>query len=264
MQEFWLKQDKDKPLFPDIVWSRPENKAQAGKLLIFGGNVHSFNAVNTAYSESIKAGIGSTRVLLPDSLQKTLHKFLPEADYAPSTPSGSLATQALAQILDEAAWADCVLAPGGLGKNSETAVLMEKVLDKYSSWLVLAGDAVDSLSLNSAKLSARPKTLLVLNISQLQKIAITLKSPRAFTSRLPLSNFVNVTHEFMEGKQANIVIIRGDQVIAADNKRVVSTSLASPTPDINLVKVAAYCAAWLAMPTSSALETVASAIAQIN
>src|SRR3982750_3265194 len=96
---YWHKQTPEKPLFPDLLWSRPENRAHAGKLLIMGGNAHGFAAPAEAYAESEQAGIGAARVLLPDSLQKTVGRTFAAGEYAPSTPSGSFSQKALAELL---------------------------------------------------------------------------------------------------------------------------------------------------------------------
>src|SRR5471030_891522 len=102
----WLRQTADKPLFPDLLWSRPENKRQAGKLLIVGGSVDGFAAPAAAFSAAAEAGIGTARVLLPDSTRKVLGTSFAEAEFCPSTPSGSFSRQALAQLLENAEWAD--------------------------------------------------------------------------------------------------------------------------------------------------------------
>src|SRR3990167_5419572 len=135
---YWLKQAKDKPLFEDLLWSRPENKRLAGKLLIVGGNLHGFAAPGTAYGASLKAGIGTCRIIMPDSLKKIViphfshfHGSTLQMEFAPSTISGSFSKEALAQILDSAQWADGVLLAGDFGRNSETAILLEKLLNKY-------------------------------------------------------------------------------------------------------------------------------------
>jgi hypothetical protein len=128
---FWQRQTADKPLFPDLLWSRPETKRTAGKLLIVGGNAHGFSAAAEAYGAAAKAGIGTARVLLPDSLQKTVGKVFAAGEYAPSTPSGSFSQQALAELLELAQWADGVLLAGDFGRNSETAILLESFAAKY-------------------------------------------------------------------------------------------------------------------------------------
>jgi NAD(P)H-hydrate repair Nnr-like enzyme with NAD(P)H-hydrate dehydratase domain len=75
MTTYWLKQTPDKPLFPNMLWSKPENKLHAGKLLVIGGNLHGFSAPATAFAEARKAGIGSQRVVLPDAIQKTVGAY---------------------------------------------------------------------------------------------------------------------------------------------------------------------------------------------
>jgi NAD(P)H-hydrate repair Nnr-like enzyme with NAD(P)H-hydrate dehydratase domain len=58
----WFKQRQTEPLFADLLWSRPENRLRAGKLLIIGGNKHLVAAPGNAYTAAEKAGIGSCRV----------------------------------------------------------------------------------------------------------------------------------------------------------------------------------------------------------
>src|ERR1700761_6222741 len=120
---FWHKQTPDQPLFGDLLWSRPENKAFAGKLLIVGGNKFGFVDPAEAFSEAEKAGIGVVQMLLPDSLRPFVGRTFTAGELAPSTPSGSFAQTALAQLLALSNWADGVLFPGDLGRNSETAIL---------------------------------------------------------------------------------------------------------------------------------------------
>src|SRR5438034_11126943 len=106
-RDYWLRQEAGKPLFPELEWSQPENRTQAGKLLIIGGNLHGFAAPAEAYAEAVKAGIGTARVLLPDALQKTVGRVLENGAFASSTPaSGSFSQKALGERLTDAAWAD--------------------------------------------------------------------------------------------------------------------------------------------------------------
>ena len=42
---YWQKQTPEKPLFPDIEWAKPEQKSQAGRLGIIGGNKLGFMGV---------------------------------------------------------------------------------------------------------------------------------------------------------------------------------------------------------------------------
>ena len=65
---YWQQQTASKPLFPDIEWSKPEQRALAGRLGIIGGNKLGFAAVAEAYSTAHDSGVGEVRVLLPDAL----------------------------------------------------------------------------------------------------------------------------------------------------------------------------------------------------
>ena len=98
-------QTKSNPLFEDLLWSRPENKQHAGKLLIIGGNKFSFNSPAEAYNEAERAGAGAIRVILPDSLRTTISKIFPAADFAQSNPSGGFSNAALAEIIEQMDWA---------------------------------------------------------------------------------------------------------------------------------------------------------------
>ena len=69
---YWKKQSADAPLFPDIEWSKPEQRSFAGKLGIVGGNKLGFAGVAEAYGVATNAGVGQVRVLLPDVLRKTI------------------------------------------------------------------------------------------------------------------------------------------------------------------------------------------------
>src|SRR5665213_2495259 len=102
----WQRQTTDKILFPELLWSKPQNNHQAGKLLVVGGSQQNFSAVAETYNQTIEAGIGSARVVLPRSLQKVVGSFLPEAIFAPATPSGSFSSASVGELVAEAVWAD--------------------------------------------------------------------------------------------------------------------------------------------------------------
>ncbi len=192
-QSYWLKQT-DTALFPELEWSRPENKNQAGKLLIIGGNIHGFAAPAEAYGLADTAGAGSIRVMLPESLRKAVGKLFPAAEFAPSTPSGSFAAQALAELLDASLWADSVFLPGDISRNSETTVLLENFLEKYDRPVTLTKDAADIFCQQPLSILHRPDTLLVLAMGQLRKLGSEAHFPRAFTSEMGLVQLVDALY----------------------------------------------------------------------
>ena len=95
---YWQSQTADAPLFPDIEWSKPEQRSQAGKLLIIGGNKLGFVAVASAYETATKAGIGESRVALPDVLKKAIDPGAFDTVYAASNPSGGFSKEALSEL----------------------------------------------------------------------------------------------------------------------------------------------------------------------
>lgn len=238
---YWQKQDAKKPLFPDLLWSRPENRRFAGKLLIIGGNIHNFSAPAEAYAHAEKAGIGSVRIVLPDALQKTVGAIVPEAEFAPSTPSGSFARSALETTLSAAAWADGVLIAGDVGRNSETTILLESFLKKYSGQITILGDALDVCIPTPELLQDRPDTTVIATFRQLQQILTNSPEPIAITSSMDLLQLVEALHLHSINCAYNIVCTHHNTTIVASEGKVITTQSDS-SPSIN--QLAASCATW--------------------
>ena len=232
----WLRQ-VDKPLFPDILWSRPENRRHAGKLLIIGGHGQSFTAVSAAYSAAIEAGVGTARVMVPSSLQKTLSHIFPEAEYAVSTPIGSFSRKALADLLDATDWADGVLLAGGFGRNSETAILLENFIQKYTGLLILAGDSIDYFFDQSSGLVQRDKTVLIASVKQLQKLA----SPHLIEQRADLVKMATQLSAWIGPTQLSVVTSHAGQIIVSGGTRISTTPF--KTVDLD-EKLASYASVW--------------------
>jgi NAD(P)H-hydrate repair Nnr-like enzyme with NAD(P)H-hydrate dehydratase domain len=250
---FWHKQSVEQPLFPGLLWSRPEYKAQAGKLLIIGGNLHSFSAVAEAYGEALKAGAGAVRVILPDALQKTVARIFPEAEFAVSTPSGSFGQASLTEFLEATAWADGVLLAGDFGRNSETAVLLEAFAEKYQSQLALTGDSVDYF-INLRQVLSRPKTLLVTNLNQLQKLAAHVPLSQAFTSGMALLQFAGALHEFTTKVGANVLTTHAENSCVAAGGQVSTTKISKTSR--GELKLAAHASVWWLQNPSKIFEAV--------
>lgn len=255
----WLKQTQDKPLFPDLLWSRPERRDQAGKLLIIGGNQYGFSAAAEAFAAASSAGIGVSRVLLPSKLKSTVSALFPEAEFAPSTPSGSFARVGLADWLEAAAWADGVLLAGDIGHNSETALVLESFMSKYSGQLTIAQDVAEYVITNPNLVLFRPNTTLVLSMGQLQKLAKHNKSPDPITQAMGLPELAEWLSSFTTEHTVNIVTKHLDHVIAAVSGDVSSTAQ-KPSTDSWRVATAARCAVWwLQLPTKP-FESITTAV----
>lgn len=249
----WVKQKADEPAFPDVLWSRPENRRYAGKLLVIGGHKQSFNEVSAAYSAALKAGIGTCRVILPDSLQKMLHTLFPEAEYAASTPIGSFSRQALGTLLDAADWADAVFLAGDLGRNSETAILLESFIEKYQGKLTLAGDSIDYFLSQSKKLVERSETLVIGNVNQIQKLA----APSLIQQNADLIKVVEQLSDWVSQTDLAVVTIHANQAIVAVAQQISTSPVKTSVPDINL---AAYAIVWLLQHPEKTFQALTSSV----
>lgn len=259
MQEYWVKQDKDKPAFPDILWSRPENKQSAGKLLIVGGNAHGFVDVGLSYQVAVQAGAGTVKVLLPDALRKTVGGTLENCEFAPSTPSGSFAKTALNELLIHAEWANCVLLAGEFGRNSETAILLEAFVEKYKGPLVITRDAIDYFFSHATMLLDRENTCIVGTTAQLQKLAINTRYTTAITTSLDLVRLVEVLYDFGALHKAHLITHHlGTTVVVSEDK--ISTTKIGDSEDIWRVPTATKASVFWMQNINKPFEAISSSL----
>lgn len=256
---YWHKQTKTTPLFPSLEWSRPENKLHAGKLLIVGGSAHGFASPAEAYAESNRAGIGTARAFLPNAIQKMVGIIIDGANFGPSTPSGSFSQRALGDLLDEAMWADAVLAAGDFGRNSETAILLEKFLGKYPHAVTLTKDAVDYCVAVPHSILKREETLLVLSLSQLQRLAVSSQFEQPITFSMDLLRLVDWLHEFTVRFRPFIVVKHLDTIFVAVNGEVSSTKISKEIP-IWRLKAAAHASVWWTQNPSKPFDAITTAV----
>ncbi len=244
----WLRQTKQKALFEDLLWSKPENKKYAGKLLIIGGNQHGFAAPAEAYSAALKAGIGSVRVVLPDRLQKTVSKIFPAADFTASTPSGSFSQAALGEFIEQASWADGALIAGDLAHNSETAILLEKFATKYSGPLIITKDAANYFTLLPQPLLERQATTLVITIAQLQKLAKQAHFAKAFTFDMDVIRLAETLTEFTEQFPLYIVVKHLQNLFVSVKGQTSVTKLEEDLDPWRISTAASVAVWWLQNP----------------
>ncbi len=219
---YWQKQTDSKPLFPEIEWNKPERLDQAGKLLIIGGNKLGFAAVAESYETAKTVGVGQVRVLLPDCLKGTIPKTLLDVVFAPCNQSGSLNHDALPDLLAASVWADGVLLIGDAGRNSETAVVYEHFLQKYSGPVAITRDAIDLIKNNPSLLTERPDTTIVASFAQVQKLFQGVYYPKMLAFSMQLLQLVEALHKFTITYPCTIVTLHKDTIIIASGGQVVT------------------------------------------
>lgn len=260
---FWQKQTPEKPLFPELLWSKPENKQHAGKLLIIGGNLHGFSAPANAYNYATKTGIGSAKILLPDKLKRTIGKMLEMGEYAPSTPSGSFGQKSLDAFLSYAEWSDGVLLAGDLGRNSETAILLEKFLAKFTGPVALANDAVDIVTDNPSSIENRHNTTVILTISQLQKLISKLRYPQPISLDMPLHRLVELLNDFSQSYPLGIIVKQHDTIFVSVAGNVSSTNAVPGKSDWQ-TKIAAQAIVWWIQNTTTPFQAITSSLCDMS
>ena len=258
---YWRKQNSTKPLFPDIEWNKPERRDQAGRLGVIGGNKLGFAGVAEAYSTALATGAGHVRVLLPDALKKTIPPIITDTIFAASTPSGSLATNALTEMRALGEWSTGILLAGDAGRNSETAVAYEQFINVYTGPLTITRDAIDLVKNNAHLLVERPDTMLVGSFAQIQKLFQAIYYPKMLTFSMQLLQAVEALHKFTITYPVTLVTLHQGQLIIASGGEVISQPWDSPLRiwrGETATRIATY---WLWSPSSALQAATAAAVA---
>lgn len=264
MDTHWLKQQSTKPLFEDLLWSKPEQKNLAGKLLIIGGNSHAMAAPGEAFALASSYGAGAVKVALPDATRKLIGGKIPlDIELVPSTPSGSFSKDALAPLQSFTAWSDATLFAGDIGRNSETAVVLEQLASKMPDLQIYTRDAADYFTNTPLVLLNREHTLLVISIAQLQKLALHSDFKTAITFTMGLPQLCSALGELTSTHRAHIVTQQGNKIVLAVDGKVLVTELPREPETWRLNTATAASVWWLQNP-GKPLEAIATAITQIN
>lgn len=227
-RSYWKKQTADKPLYPDIEWAKPEQRSQAGKLAIIGGNKLGFTAVAENYTTALKTGAGEVKILLPNVLKKNIPTIMTDVTYGESTPSGSLARQSLTEMKALGNWATGVLLIGDAGRNSETAILYEDFIREYHGQLIITRDAIDLIKNSSRELVDRPDTMLITSFTQLQKLFSAVYYPKVLTFSMQLTNLIDALHKFTITYPISIIVLHTDTILVASGGNVTTTPCNNP------------------------------------
>lgn len=256
---YWQQQTPDKPLFPDIEWSKPEQRSARGRLGIVGGNKLGFAGVAESYSTALATGAGEVRALLPDALRKTIPTSMTDVIFGASNPSGSLARDAAPELHAIASWASCILLAGDAGRNSETAITYSDFVRLYTGPLVITRDAVDLIRNDSEALIERPQTVLVISFAQLQKLFQSVYYPVVLTFSMQLMHLVEAVHKFTVTYPVTIAVLHRDTLVVAHDGQVTTTKWDSPMA-IWRGQTAARAASYLLWTPDQPLEAVTTSL----
>lgn len=242
MHSYWLKQSSTEPLFPEIEWSKPEQRSHAGKLAIIGGNKLGFVAIRDAYEVASELGAGQIRAILPDVLKRTIPPSVSDAIFVPSNPSGGFSREALPEFQAACEWANLCLLVGDAGRNSETAMSFEALLGSDSR-TVITRDAVDLIMPAMIRFVDRKNTTFVVSFAQLQKIFQSVYYPKIISFSMQLMQLVETLHKFTITYPVTIVTFHQNQLIVAHGGQISTTAFDQPMAiwrGITATRVACY------------------------
>lgn len=226
---YWQRQTADKPLYPDIEWQKPEQKALAGKLLIIGGNSHGFAAVAQAHQDALQAGAGECRVVLPDALKKTVGSQAIDCVFVPTNQSGGITKDSITPIKAAIAWADAVLYIGDAGRNSETAIVYEQLLAAFPDKpTFITRDAIDLIKGVWPTLLNHQAATIVITLAQLQKLFQAVYYPKPILFSTQVVQLVETMHKFTITYPLTVVVFHQNQLLVASGGKVTTTPWDEP------------------------------------
>jgi ADP-dependent NAD(P)H-hydrate dehydratase / NAD(P)H-hydrate epimerase len=260
----WQTQQYTKPLFEDLIWSKPQQKSLAGKLLIIGGNSHAIAAPSEAFALASQQGAGTVKAAMPSATRKLLGAKVPvEIELVSSTPSGSFSTNATRELENFCLWSDMILFAGDIGRNSETAIVLEHLTSKLSTPMVVTRDAADYFTNSPLNVLERKDTLLVLSLAQLQKYAAHAKYSKAITFDMGLVPLITACKELTAKHNAYIVTQHFDSIITAVDGQIVVTKIPNEPKNWRL-RTATSASVWWMQNYSRPLQSIATSIVQLN
>lgn len=173
------KQGKQ-PLYENILWSRPQRRT--GRILLVGGHRDGFAELQRTYAEFDVTSIAEVRLALPNKLSRLISGLI-GVSLVPSTPSGSIARDALAELVHLANEADAVCIGPNLSNNSETILTMERLIDETSAAVIIPPHSAEQFLSVMRKWHVKNNLLIFLTHKQLYKLAADV----AADTKIPLN-----------------------------------------------------------------------------
>ncbi len=259
MADYWQVQDSKKPLFENILWSKPEQKAQAGQIGLVGGTKSSFLAVAKAHETITSLGAESS-LLLPEDLKPIL-KTLPNVVFSTTNPSGGLAQKALPDLLTLQSSTDATLLIGDAGKNSETNLLYEIFALKASHDrpIIIARDAIELVSGSFHHIVNQPNFTLIMSFAQYQKLLRSVYYPVMLLHSMTTLKLVEALHKFTITYPLTLILFHQNQVFIANGGQVLSGDFNNPS-EIWQGIIQAKITCWQSWNPQKPLEAAACAI----
>lgn len=212
---------REGPLYPKTLYNRPVSRHGAGRLLVVGGHASDFSMPTNIYQFAMAAGIGDCHVVLPDGLAKLL-AGAPGTYFVPQTASGSLSPGALGRILELSEESDALALGASLSNNSETTILVEKIVSSIQSPVVLFDEALPLLKHLMTTLTKKPSTLLILTMAEVFKVCGALGIPIRSTGDTGLVVKLRIIQNLLDEIDCQLAVI-GPDIITTSTEGLIVT-----------------------------------------
>lgn len=231
--DYWQKQTRKKPLYPDLLWNLPEQKQ--GSISVIGGNSQSFaSAYRTSEYLQNHFTLKTVQLVLPDALRGSLPP-LSNITFTPSTDSGSFAksSELRSACSNSETGGTLPLLIGDFSKNSATTIALLDAIqsadknDKSAPVppLLITRDGVDLLTPEAQNFIHRQNLTLVASAAQLQKLFRALYYPKMILLSQPLTALLEALHKFTLSYPCALVTYHAEQIIVANNGAITTTPI---------------------------------------
>lgn len=211
----------EKPLFPDLLWSRPTLRSRGRRLLIVGGHKHEFSLVQDIYQVAEAAGIGEAQAALPDTLQRLVGggEF---GHFLPATIAGSLGKAALGELLHTAKDYDGVIIGANLTNNSETGIMIESLISQSEQPVVITEETINTLKFQPELITGNPKALVITTMNGLFALANHHHMPLAIRSNSGLMGKLEIIHQLVSISECSYLVFDNEVIVAAEGEMSVT------------------------------------------
>ena len=215
------------PLYREAIYNRPITRRAAGRMLLVGGYASEFSLPTTINQMAIATGIGECNVVLPDKLVQLLGGA-PGTYFVPSTVSGSLAPEALGRILELSEESDSLAVGASLSNNSQTSILIERLLEELDRPLIAYDDALVAMKYNLGAITNRSNALIVATMAEMFKVAgalgvgINIRPGGGLVNKLEIIRDVAAAShcDYAVYGTEIVTVVRGDMVVTPINYRL--------------------------------------------
>ncbi len=188
---YWQRQNINQPLFPDLFWDQPISQISANNFCLIGGSSTDFKQISLAYDLLQQKKYHQLYVILPNSLRKIFQEQQSNLIFGPSNQSGAFSLETFSLIEDLSLDSDVLSMIGGFTTNSETIILIEKIINDINKIKVISHDAIiDNFQPN--------QTVVIVQFKNLQKLLRNFHYHQAITSSMELTKIIQIIDHFCQ------------------------------------------------------------------